>query len=85
MSHKVFRAIISNAQRQDPEQIEDEMETIVAIQQQFGNTITEKLSQHRRMIVLDMDNTILEGRFIDRSSDLFGFKDQLLELRRQMA
>jgi hypothetical protein len=40
MSHKVFRAIISNAQRQDPEQTEDEMETIVAIQNQFGKTVT---------------------------------------------
>jgi hypothetical protein len=68
MSHIVFRAFISNAQRQDPEQTEDEMETIVAIQQQFGKTITEKLSQHRRMIVFDMDNTILEGRFTDRNA-----------------
>jgi glucosyl-3-phosphoglycerate synthase len=84
MSHKVFRAIISNAQRQDPEQTEDEMETIVAIQQQFGKTITEKLAQHRRMIIFDTDNTILEGRFINRCADLFGFKDQLIELRRQM-
>ncbi|TAH05831.1 MAG: glycosyltransferase, partial [Sphingobacteriales bacterium] len=58
MSHEVSRAIISRAQRQDPEQTEDEMETIVAIQQQFGKTITEKLAQHRRMIVFDMDNTI---------------------------
>ena len=80
MSHEVSRAIISRAQRQDPEQAEDEMETIEAIQQQFGKTITEKLAQHRRMIVFDMDNTILEGRFIDRCADLFGFKDQLTEL-----
>lgn len=83
MSHEVSRAIISRAQRQDPEQTEDEMETIEAIQQQFGKTITEKLAQQRRMILFDMDNTILEGRFIDRCADLFGFKDQLMELRQK--
>jgi glucosyl-3-phosphoglycerate synthase len=80
MTHEVSRAIISRSQRQDPEQTENEMETIEAIQQQFGKTITEKLAQHRRMIIFDTDNTILEGRFINRCADLFGFKDQLIEL-----
>jgi HAD superfamily phosphoserine phosphatase-like hydrolase len=33
------------------------------------------------MIVFDMDNTILEGRFIDECSRAFGFADQLHMLR----
>ncbi len=83
MSHEVSRAIISRAQRQDPEHTEDEMETIETIQQQFGKTISEKLARHHRMIIFDMDNTILDGRFIDRCADQFGFRDQLWDLRQR--
>lgn len=81
MSNEVSRAIITRAQRQDPETTEHEMETIVAIHQQLGKTLEEKRPQHRRMIIFDMDHTILEGRFIDRCADAFGFRDQLWELR----
>lgn len=81
MSLEVSRAIITRAQRHDPAFAEDEIETISAIQEQMSRTLTDKLASYGKMIVFDMDNTILEGRFIDHCAEAFGFKDALAQLR----
>jgi phosphoserine phosphatase len=37
--------------------------------------IKEKLSSLKIMIIFDMDNTILNGRFIDKAAVTFGFQE----------
>jgi len=83
MSKEVSRAIVSRAQRYKPDIAEDEIEQITAIQEEMGNTLSERLSDYNKMIVFDMDNTILQGRFIDECSRAYGFDAQLMELRQR--
>jgi phosphoserine phosphatase SerB len=81
MSQEVSSAIINRAQRYTPEIAEEEIHTINQIQQEMGKTLTEKISSYNRMIVFDMDNTILEGRFIDECARAYGFEERLNLLR----
>jgi glucosyl-3-phosphoglycerate synthase len=81
MSKEVSRAIITRAQRHVPDIAEEEIERVSFIQQEMTKTITEKLSGYNKMIVFDMDNTILDGRFIDECARNYGFEDQLACLR----
>jgi phosphoserine phosphatase len=82
MSGEVSRAILSKAQRhQDNELTKESVNTLEAIQREMNNVLREKLSAYQRMILFDMDDTILINRFIDRCATEFGFKLKLEELR----
>ncbi|MGZ8559141.1 MAG: glycosyltransferase [Chitinophagaceae bacterium] len=82
MSGEVSRAIISKAQRQHNNELTREsVNTLEAIQREMNNVLRENLSVYQKMIVLDMDDTILIDRFIDKCADAFGFRTKLDELR----
>ena len=82
MSGEVSRAIISKAQRQHNNELTlESVNSMEAIQREMNNVLRENLSAYRKMIVLDMDDTILINRFIDKCADAFGFKPKLDELR----
>ena len=82
MSGEVSRAIISKAQRQHNNELTREsVNTLEAIQREMNNVLRENLSVYQKMIVLDMDDTILINRFIDKCADAFGFRTKLDELR----
>lgn len=82
MSGEVSRAIISKGQRLHiDDQTQESINSMEVIQREMNNVLRENLSAHRKMIVFDMDDTILIGRFIDRCADTFGFRPQLDELR----
>jgi glucosyl-3-phosphoglycerate synthase len=82
MSREVSRAIITRAQPQLNAELAGESgSSLEVIQREMSNVIRENLAGYRRMIVLDMDNTILKDRFIDRCADAFGFVPKLEELR----
>ncbi len=82
MSREVSRAILSRAQRQHNNELtEESVNSIVAIQREMTNVIHENLADYHKMIVLDMDNTILTDRFINVCADKFGFRAKLDELR----
>ena len=49
----------------------------------MNEVLEEQLANYRHMVVLDMDNTILKGRFVDSMADTYGFKEQLSELRKK--
>jgi glucosyl-3-phosphoglycerate synthase len=44
------------------------------------NAINEKLHLLKKMIIFDMDNTILLGRFIDSAARAFNFEKELVEI-----
>jgi len=82
MSGEVSRAIISKAQRyQSHELSQESVNSMEAIQREMNNVLRENLSSYQKMIVIDMDDTILINRFIDECAKEFGFKTKLDELR----
>jgi HAD superfamily phosphoserine phosphatase-like hydrolase len=82
MSKEVSKAIISKAQLQHPEEIsEEEIHSLEAINREMNKTLREKLSGFHKMAIFDMDDTILQGRFIDTCATTFGFTAKLEDLR----
>jgi len=82
MSREVSRAIISRAQGQDNNELmRENVNSLEAIQREMSKVLRENLSAYHKMIVLDMDETILKKRFINECADSFGFRLQLEELR----
>ncbi len=82
MSREVSRAILSRAQRQNSNELSEEsVNSLQAIQQEMSKVLLENLSSRHKMMVLDMDDTILRSRFINECADRFGFRPQLEELR----
>jgi glucosyl-3-phosphoglycerate synthase len=82
MSKEVSRAIISKAQLQHPEDIsEEDIHSLEAINREMNKTLREKLSGFHKMVIFDMDDTILKGRTIDECAKAFGFTAKLEDLR----
>lgn len=82
MSREVSRAIITKAQRFIPGTVdEDELQRLEIINSEMQDVLASELSSMRKMVVFDMDNTILRGRFIDQMAALFGFTEALAQLR----
>jgi glycosyltransferase involved in cell wall biosynthesis len=72
MSREVSRAIILKAQRLIENPVDEaEMQTLEYIQGEMNEVLEEQLSEFRKMVLLDMDNTILRGRFIDAMAERY--------------
>jgi len=82
MSKEVAQAIISKgtSSKKTPSLVEEAGEQN-EILSQMQYAFKDELRKLNKLIVFDMDNTILRGRFIDTCADAFGFMDQLLEIR----
>jgi phosphoserine phosphatase len=83
MSREVSKAIISRAQLQDDNALisKESANSLEAIQREMNNVLRENLSAYHKMVVLDMDDTILKNRFINECARIFKFEPQLEELR----
>ncbi|THU31954.1 glycosyltransferase [Niastella caeni] len=81
MSKEVSRAIISKAQLQHTDISEEEIHSLETINREMNKTLREKLSGFHKMAIFDMDDTILQGRFIDACAAAFGFTAKLEDLR----
>jgi glucosyl-3-phosphoglycerate synthase len=81
MSREVSRAIISKAQQHNNELSQENVNSLEAIHSELNHVLRENLSVYHKMIVLDMDDTILKSRFINECADAFGFRPKLDELR----
>ena len=81
MSKEVSRAIISKAQLVHSEISEEEIHSLETINREMNKTLREQLSGFHKMAIFDMDDTILQGRFIDECATAFGFKAKLEDLR----
>lgn len=82
MSGEVSRAILSRAQRQHGSAFSEEsVNSLEAIQREMNNALRENLSSYHKMIIFDMDDTILRSRFINECAKEFGFIPKLDELR----
>lgn len=82
MSREVSRAIITKAQGQENNALSIEnANSLEVIQREMNNVLRENLSAYQKLIVLDMDDTILKSRYINECADAFGFRPKLEELR----
>jgi len=82
MSKEVSQAIIQRAfQQNKPNANLEELQSLTEIRDQMDFAIKESLLGLDKMIVFDMDNTLLEGKFIDTCSQLYGFERELLNIR----
>ena len=81
MSREVSKAIISKAfpLASSPQHI-SALQSIEQINRGLQEGLRAHL-EHRRLAVFDMDNTILQGHFIDACAQRFGFTAHLQEIR----
>ena len=82
MSKEVSRAIIRKAHGQHSIGLtEEEVISLETINSEMNKVLKEELAAFHKMIVFDMDDTILKGRFIDECAKKFGFFPLLEDLR----
>lgn len=82
MSREVARTIILKAaDTRNPNFNVEELGVLQEIRSQMEFALEDRLSQLEKLIVFDMDNTLLRGRFIDRCAETFGFRDELMNIR----
>ncbi|MBI4833768.1 MAG: HAD-IB family phosphatase [Planctomycetes bacterium] len=79
MSREVSRAILKRS-RTRPDFSLDSLETINIIRDQMELAIKETLLPLKKMIIFDMDNTLLEGRFIFTAAKEFNFEKELIKI-----
>ncbi len=79
MAREVSKAILKRA-RLNPNFNLDTLQTTTMILDQMDMAVKESLVGLKKMVVLDMDNTILQGRFIYQAAEKFHFRKELLEI-----
>lgn len=77
MSREVSRAILKRVKNIDLRNLET-LENISLIRTQMDYAIRESLIGLEKMIIFDMDNTLLEGSFITTAAQEFNFVDELI-------
>lgn len=80
MAKEVAKAILKRASRL-PYSTLNELETIKIVRDQMDLAIRESVKHLKKMIVFDMDNTLLRGRFIDCMAAKYNFSETLHEIR----
>lgn len=82
MSKEVTTAIIEKAIQQPKGKLSlQELKSLQIVRTQMEAAINENLLHLNKLVVFDMDNTLLQGRFIDECAFEFGFQDELLKRR----
>lgn len=82
MSSEVSRAIIRKASlRQNNFVNLEELGTVNTITEEMDTVLREEMKSIRKMVVFDMDNTLLRGRFIDTCAEEFSFTEELKQIR----
>lgn len=79
MSHDVSRAILKRT-KTNPDFSLDSLETINIIRDQMELAIKESLLPLKKMIIFDMDNTLLQGRFVYEAAKEFAFEKELVQI-----
>lgn len=83
MSGEVARAIIRRATlKQEGFVSLEELGMMTAITGEMENVINEEMKSIQKMVVFDMDDTLLMGRFINECAKRFDFTEELEKLRK---
>ncbi|MDP3432089.1 MAG: glycosyltransferase, partial [Bacteroidota bacterium] len=82
MSKEVAQAIIlKGTSTKKPPYIADESSANKEIHSQLGYALKDHLRKLNKLIIFDMDDTLLRGRFINVCANKFGFTGKLLDIR----
>ena len=82
MSKEVSQSIISRGtSTKKPPYLLDEPGTQKEIPLQIEYALKNHLLKFNKLVIFDMDNTLLRGRFIDACANSFGFMDKLIDIR----
>ena len=82
MSGEVARAIIKKATHNNSNLVNvEKLGAVNVISNQMQNIMKEQMGGLRKIIVFDMDNTLLQGRFIDTCAEKYLFEEELVRLR----
>ena len=81
MSKEVSRAIIRKAHRHDAGITEEDVSSLETINREMNRVLKEELATFHKMVIFDMDDTILKGRFINECAKKFGFFPVLEDIR----
>jgi phosphoserine phosphatase SerB len=82
MSKEVARAIIMKARAYRKSTMDVSFEDILAgLRTRLESELYSQIGKTRKLILFDMDNTLISGRFIDYCAETFGFKGELMKLR----
>lgn len=85
MSKEVASAIIKKAFKQNSKAVSmEEFQSINVIQDQMELAFSEELKDAQKMVVFDMDDTILKGRFVDTFARQFNLTEQLQDIRKKI-
>ena len=79
MSKEVSKAILKRAHLK-PNFNLDTLQTTSIILDQMDVAVKESLIGLKKMVIFDMDNTVLQGRFIYKAAEKFHFNKELLEI-----
>lgn len=79
MSREVSKSILKRADKINARNLET-LENISIIRTQMDYAIRESLMGMEKMIIFDMDNTLLAGSFITTAADEFCFRDELIRI-----
>ncbi len=82
MSKEVAQTIIAKAAAsKNPNYNFEELGVMHEIRSQMELAVDNQLKDFNKLVVFDMDNTLLRGRFIDVCADKYGFKKELMNVR----
>lgn len=82
MSKEVAQTIIMKAaSSKNPYYNFEELGALNEIRSQMEFALENQLNTLKKLVVFDMDNTLLKGRFIDACANAFGFKKELMNIR----
>lgn len=82
MSKEVAQTIILKAAAsKNPNYNFEELGVLNEIRSQMDFVLENQLNTLEKLIVFDMDNTLLKGRFIDKCADKFNFREELMNIR----
>lgn len=82
MSKEVAHAIIVKAaSSKNPHFNFEELGVLNEIRSQMEFALEDHLHDLHKLVVFDMDNTLLKGRFIDTCAERYGFKTELMNIR----
>lgn len=82
MSKEVAQTIIAKAAAsKNPNYNFEELGVLHEIRSQMELAVDNQLKDFNKLVVFDMDNTLLRGRFIDVCADKYGFKKELMNVR----
>lgn len=83
MSREVTKAIIMKAMRQKNELVNlNELELVNLISSEMKSVMEDQVNQMKKMVVFDLDNTILKGSFIETCAKKFGFLTEYEQIRK---